>query len=251
MPLLDRTLPLVRTNLALFARDPGPLLGRIAQPVLLVLLLRPLYASALGDRTRGTTQLVVGHLVLFSLLGMSVVGTAMLTERRWCTFDRLRATPARPAELLAGKAIPILLFLLVQQGILLALGIAVLDLPVASYWLLLLAALMWTVTVLCLGAAVAVLVRSYAQLTAVTDIGSTVLAGLSGALVPLAAMPGWAQAVAPGSPAYWAMTGLRAALSGDVRRTVVSAAALAGIAALAATIAGRQLARGWGRSTLL
>lgn len=31
----------------------------------------------------------------FSLLALSVVGTGILTERSWRTWDRLRATPAR------------------------------------------------------------------------------------------------------------------------------------------------------------
>ena len=52
-------------------------------------------------------------------------GTAILADRKWNTFDRLRASAAHPAELLAGKAIPILGFILLQQTVLLALGIAV------------------------------------------------------------------------------------------------------------------------------
>lgn len=251
MSTLDRTLPLVRNNLTLFARDRGPLIGRIVQPILLVLLLQPLYVRAMGDQALGTTQVVLGHLVLFSLLGMSIVGTAILTERRWYTFDRLRATPARVPELLAGKAIPILLFLMLQQVVVLGLGIVVLGVHVADFGLLALAAFVWTVTVLCVGAAIAMLVKSYAQLTAVIDIGASIMAGLGGALVPLAATPGWAQAIAPVWPAYWAMRSLRGAVHGDLRTTVLASAVLLGIAALSATIAGLRLARGWGRNPLL
>ena len=249
--LLDRTLPVAQANLALFLRDPGPLIGRITQPVLLVLLLQPLYASAMGDRERGTTQVVLGELVLFSLLGMSIVGTAILTERRWNTFDRLRATPARAAELLAGKAIPVLGFLLLQQLVVLGLGVFVLGVRIANYGLLLLVDLTWALTVLCLGAAIAMLVNSFAQLSATVDIGATILAGLSGALVPIHAMPAWAQAIAPGWPAYWAMRGLYGAVDGDVWRALSACAVLAGCAVLAATIAAVRLARGWGRNTLI
>lgn len=251
MSLLNHTWPLVRTNLALFGRDPGPLIGRITQPVLLVLLLQPLYVSAMGDRARGTTQVVLGELVMFSLLGMSIVGASILTERRWSTFDRLRATPARAPELLAGKAIPVLLFVLIQQAVILGLGIIVLGVQVDNYPLLLVADLVWAMTVLCLGAAIAMMVNSLAQFTAVIDIGATVLAGLSGALVPIAAMPGWAQATAPLWPGYWAMNSLRGAVEGNVRATFVSSAVLAALALVAATIAGHRLARGWGRNTLL
>jgi ABC-2 type transport system permease protein len=249
--LLERTMPIIRTNVALLGRDPGPLIGRITQPCLLVLLLRPLYVSAMDDRSQGTVQVVLGQLVMFSLLGMSIVGTSILTERRWCTFDRLRATPARTHELLVGKAIPVLVFLLLQQVVVLALGVVVLDLHVHDYRLLLFAELVWAVTVLCMGAAIAMSVNSLAQFSAVIDIGATILAGLSGALVPMSAMPAWAHVSAPIWPGYWAMNSLRGAVNGDVHTTVVSSAVLAAMAALAITIASHRLGKGWGRNTLL
>lgn len=244
-------LPLVRANLTLFLRDPGPLVGRIVQPVLSLLILQRLYVAAMDDRAAGTIQVVVGYLVLFSLLGMSIVGNAILADRKWNTFDRLRASPARPAELLAGKAIPILAFIVVQQFVLFALGIAVLRLPVANYPLLILTDLVWAVTVLCLGAAVAMLARSYAQLSAVIDIGASIGTALGGGLVPLSAMPGWGQPIAPISPAYWAVRGLRGALTGDTAAALGSTGVLAGIATLSAIAAGYRLSRGWGRATLL
>jgi ABC-2 type transport system permease protein len=247
----DRTLSLVQGNATLFARDPGPLIGRITQPVLLVLLMQPLYVAAIGDDAGGTAQVVLGQLVMFSLLGTSVVGSSILTERRWNTLDRLRATPARVPELLAGKAVPVMCFLLVQQAVLLTLGVTVLGLEVADPGLLLLAAVVWAATVLCIGAAVATTVGSLAQFGAVVDIGSTVVAGLSGALVPLAAMPEWARTIAPVWPGYWAMEGLRSAVDGGRDATLVAVAVLLAFAAVAAAIAAVRLRRGWGRSTLL
>ncbi len=251
MQRLDRIAVLVRHNLALVAREPGPMISRIVMPVAIVLVLRPLYTSALGGQARGTSQAVVGMLVMFSLLGMSVVGNAVLSERTWHTLDRLRATPAGPVELLAGKAVPVLLLVVVQQAVVLALGVSALGLRVASYGLLALAVGAWAVTLLCTGAAIAMLVRSHAELSAVTDIGSMVFTCLGGALVPLAAMPGWARAVAPASPGYWAMRDLRAALAGDAHTTFTSTAVLVGVAAVAATVAWLRLVRGWGRSRLL
>jgi ABC-2 type transport system permease protein len=48
------------------------------------------------------------------------------------------------------------------------------------------------------------------------NLGGVALAGLGGALVPLSTLPGWAEAVAPGTPSYWAMRGFRAViLDGD------------------------------------
>jgi ABC-2 type transport system permease protein len=247
----DRLLALVQANLALFARDPGPLAGRIIQPLLSLLILQRLYIAALGGPAQGTTQVVVGYLVLFSLLGISIVGTAVLADRKWNTFDRLRASPAHPAELLAGKAIPVLGFILLQQTVLLGVGIAALGLRVASYGLLAAADIVWAVTVLGIGTAVAMLVRSFAQLSAVIDIGASVCTGLGGGLVPLSDLPPWTHVIAPLSPAYWAVLALRGAIRGQEATTLTASAVLAAIAAVSITIAGRRLARGWGRSTLL
>jgi ABC-2 type transport system permease protein len=129
--------------------------------------------------------------------------------------------------------------------------VAALGLDVAAYGLLALAVLGWALALLCVGAAVAMLVRSHAELSAVTDIGSLLLTCLGGALVPLAAMPGWARAIAPVSPGYWATRGLRGALTGDTPTTLVSVAILIGVATAAAGIAALRLSRGWGRGRLL
>jgi ABC-2 type transport system permease protein len=248
---LERLGVVVRHNLTLVAREPGPMISRIVMPVVIVLVLQPLYTAALGGHERGTSQAVVGMLVMFSLLGMSVIGNTVLNERSWHTLDRLRATPAHPVELLAGKAVPVLLLVCGQQAVVLGLGVAVLGLPVASYALVCLAVLAWAVALLGLGSALAMLVRSHAELSAVTDIGSMIFTCLGGALVPLAAMPDWARAIAPASPGYWAMRGLTGALAGDAHATLTSTAILTGVAALAITVAGLRLAHGWGRSRLL
>src|SRR5690606_34768127 len=54
------------------------------------------------------------------------------------------------------------------------------------------------------------LCRSVIQLNAITNAGAMLLGGLGGALTPVELLPGWAQAVAPAIPTYWAMEGFRA-----------------------------------------
>lgn len=240
---------LVRHNLALAVHEPGPMLSRLVMPLVAVTVLQPLYGATLGDRAAGTAQAVAGILVMFSMLGISVVGNAILSERIWHTVDRLRATPAAPAELLAGKALPGLLLLLLQQGLLLAFAIAVLGLRVASPGLLVLVVVTWAVALLGCGAALATLARSTAELSAATDIGATTLTCLGGALVPLDVLPGWTRAIAPASPGYWAMRGLRAAFAGDTGTVLGSLAPLVAVAIGAGAFAAVRLARGWGRSS--
>ena len=240
---------LVRHNFALLAREPGPVLSRIGMPLVLITALRPLYSAALG--AEGLPQAVSGMLVLFSVLGLSIISGGVVTERAWHTLDRLRATPATPAHILVGKAIPYATVLLAQQAAVVGYGVLVLGLQVRRVDLWLLTSVSWAVTLLCAGAAVATVVRSHAELAAVTDLGGLFVTVLGGAMVPLALMPAWLRAIAPASPGYWALTGLRSAIAGDAAGAVRSVIVQTAVAGVLAAAAAWRITRGWGRTRLL
>jgi ABC-2 type transport system permease protein len=243
---LPRTAVLVRHNTAVLLHEPGPLLGRLVMPLLVLLALRPLYRAAVGPD--GTTQAVVGSLVTFSLLALSIVGTSILSERAWRTWDRVRCTPVRPAELLAGKAVPVFAVLAVQQAVVLGFGVVVLGMPVASPGLLVAGCAAWALALLGMGAAAGLLAGSYGQLSAMLDIGAFCLTTLGGALVPESTLPGWVRAVSPLSPGYWAADVLRHAAAGDAPRTVADIGVLLLVAAAGAAVAAWRINRGWGRA---
>ena len=180
------------------------------------------------------------------------------------SFQRIRLLQIRRLDLLGGeytlRNYDLLLnsseFLTAARTTLLysvfgTLGAIVLGLKIADPALLLLACLTWAATILCMGAAIAMTVKSLAQFSAVVDIGSTIVAGLSGALVPLSAMPDWARTIAPLWPGYWAMEGLRSAVEGNRHATLVAIAVLLAFATVGAVIAATRLRHGWGRNTLL
>jgi ABC-2 type transport system permease protein len=234
---LLRTGVLVRHNTAVLLHEPGPLIGRLVMPVIVLLALRPLYQAAEGRD--GTARAVVGSLVTFSLLALSIVGSSILSERVWRTWDRLRCTPVHPAELLVGKALPVLGVLAAQQVVVLGFGVLVLGMPVAAPGLLVAACAAWGLALLGIGTAAGLLVRSYGQLSAVFDIGAFLLTTLGGALVPLDTLPGWVRAVSPVSPGYWAADVLRHAAAGVLLAVAVAAGA----------VAAWRVSRGWGRAT--
>jgi ABC-2 type transport system permease protein len=136
--------------------------------------------------------------------------------------------------------------LLAQQGVDVGYGVAVFGLSVRRWDLLVLVGLVWAVTLLCAGAALATVVNGHSGLSAATDIGGLFLTVVGGAMVPLRLMPSWVTAVAPVSPGYWALTGLRAAIGGDTSSTLRSAAVLAGVAGVLGAFAGWRVGRGWG-----
>ncbi len=47
------------------------------------------------------------------------------------------------------------------------------------------------------------------QALVIGNLGGMVMAGLGGALAPASTLPGWAQAIAHATPAYWALRALR------------------------------------------
>jgi ABC-2 type transport system permease protein len=253
MLLLDgggRTLALARHNVTLTLREPGPLVSRLVQPLVLIALMRPLYVAALA-RQDGTIQVDTGMLVMFSLLALSVIGSSIFTERTWHTWDRLRATPARTSELLCAKALPALALLIAQQAVILAFGAAVFGLPVPAPGLLAVAVGSWALALLGIGTALGAVARSQSELNVGYDIGGLLLSAMGGALVPLAELPGWARAAAPASPGYWAMTAMRSALQDQAVSTLRAAAVLVAIAVAAGAAATWRISRGWARSRLL
>jgi ABC-2 type transport system permease protein len=244
---LARTGAIVRHNTILMLREPGPLASRMILPLAFLAILHPLYEAAQG-RSAGVGQAVIATLVTFSLLALSIAGSSILTERIYHTWERVRATAVRPAELLVGKAVPVAAALLAQQVLIVGFGVVVLGLTVASVPLLALAMVAWTLALLALGAALGVLARSFAELSAAYDIGGMILSSLGGALVPLAAMPGWVRHVAPVSPGYWVAAALRAALRGDSAGTLTASLVLLGFALVFGLAAAVRASRGWGRS---
>jgi ABC-2 type transport system permease protein len=252
-PTIGRLNVLIRHNFVLLTRESGPLISRLVQPLVLITLFHPLYATALAREgsQAGTVQVVTGMLVMFSLLALSVVGGSILTERTWRTWDRLRVTPARPGELLLSKAVPAYTMLVVQQAAILGFGAGIFGLGVASPGLLVVAVASWALALMGIGTTFGSLLRSQSELNMAYDIGGVLLSALGGATIPRSELPGWAQAISPASPGYWAMSALRSALDGQAEATWRAAGVLLAIAAVTGTFAAWRIGRGWPRSRLL
>lgn len=243
---------LIRHQAIMRVRDPGQVISYILTPMILMLVFKPLYQRAFAGTSQGTMQVVTGPLIMFSVFTLAIIGNSILVEREWHTWDRLRTSSASTAEILAGKMIPVYLVVVFQQAVLIAYGCLVVGLPLPkSLPLVALAVCVWALALLSLGAAMATVLRSHAELGMVSDIGAITISALGGALVPVSIMPGWAAAAAHASPGYWALRMLQAAVRGDAGGTVRPAALLLGGAVLAGGFALYRLARGWGRSHLL
>jgi hypothetical protein len=84
------------------------------------------------------------------------------------------------------------------------------------------------------GMAVTAVSRTMQQLNAIGSVGGFAMAMLGGAFVPVSAMPGWAQAIAPAMPTYWAMKGFRSVVleGGGVGEIIVPLLVMTGFGVL-------------------
>jgi ABC-2 type transport system permease protein len=240
---------IARHNLIIRLRDPGQMISYIVMPMVLMVVLKPLYIRAVSG---GAVQVVTGLLVMFSVFAIAIAGNSILVERHWHTWDRLRQSRASATEMLLGKTIPIFVLMLLQQTLLFVYGCLVIGVRLPhSVGYIALAIPVWAFSLLAMGAALATVARSLGELGVISDVGALVLSSLGGALVPLSILPGWARALAHISPGYYALSMMQAAIRGDGRGVLVPAAVLLVLGLLAGAYAVRRLARGWGRTRLL
>lgn len=88
-----------------------------------------------------------------------------------------------------------------------------------------------------------VVAKTPSAVSAITDIASLISTALSGALLPLAGLPGWARLIAPISPGYWGLRAFEAAFSGSAVPALEGCAVLMGMAVAATVFAAHRLWR--------
>ena len=241
---LARVLAVVRHDLRVLRRNPSYVIAFTVMPVVVMAFLKDTYRATLlvngAEDVNGAEQAIPGMAVMFSLLLMGLVGFAVFREHGWNTWARIRASEASPGEIILGKLLTPAMVFALQLTVLFLAGALVFDLEVRGSWLAI--ALVGVGLVLCLvtiGFAFAGVCNSAMQMSALANLTALVMAGLGGALTPVASLPGWARSVAPGVPSYWAMKGFRTAIldGGGVGDVVESALVLLLFAAGFATVA--------------
>jgi ABC-2 type transport system permease protein len=210
-----RSWAVARQDLRILRSDPMFLVVMTGMPLIIMAFLKPAFGSANGIGPGGASQAVPGVTVMFAMFLVGNVGFAVFREHGWNTWERLRASRATPAEIMAGKVVVPLFTLAIQLTVLIGLGGVLFGLRVQGSMAAMAAvAAALAVCLVCLGLVLLTFARSVMQLNAVSNLGAMLFAGLGGSLAPTAALPGWARAVAPVTPSYWAMRGFRSTIAG-------------------------------------
>ena len=235
---------IVRNELRILRHDPVPLVLLIGMPIVLMVLLSQSLGHVLlfegYDDTPGSMHTAPGMACLFGFFSIAIIGFAIFREHGWRTWPRLRAAGVGGPALFAGKLAVPAGMLVLQHAVLFGFGVAFLDFKVNGAWpAVALLALAFALMILCAGLAAAALLGTVQQLNAVTNLGTMVLGGLGGALVPVRELPKWVQPIAPASPVNWAMEGYRDVIldGAGVADVLPSLAAMSGLAALLVAVA--------------
>ncbi|MGW8701940.1 ABC transporter permease [Streptomyces eurythermus] len=197
-----------------------------------------------GASMSGADFAVPGFTVMFAFFMTGFMGNGFFLERGWGTWQRLRASSARSAEVLLGKTAPYAAVSTLQILLLLAFGWLVLDLhlrgSVAGLVLMIVAVV---AVIMAIALFLVAHCGSSQQISALTNLVGIVGGVIGGAFLPVDSLPGWTQAVAYVTPQYWAVDGLSGVLgAGDGLADVVpNAAVLLGAAVVLIALSARRL----------
>jgi ABC-2 type transport system permease protein len=223
---------IVRNELRLIRSDPGPILGFIAIPLLLMAVMRPAIGIVLRNEgyqgANGSEQVVPAITAMFFFFWIGYTGLLLFREHGWGTWERLQTTAARRSEILIGKMIPLVMLIAFQVVVLFALGGVLFDL--SSKGPLVALALAGVPLMLCVVAmtlAAAAIAETANQINAIGTLATMIFAALGGSLIPLGSLPDWARAIGHGTPLYWMNTASEAViLKGDGVSSVLAPAAV-------------------------
>jgi ABC-2 type transport system permease protein len=231
-------------NVRLLLADPSPIVLTTVMPIVMMAFLRGTGAAVLRQQgftaATGAEVVVPGMAVLFAFFGVSFIASGFYSEHYWGTWDRLRASAARPIEVLLGKIVPGALLEAIQLVVLFVAGALLFGFrvrgSVAGVAIMIAVSTVFLVAMSMLFTAVFTTIN---QLGAAVNLAAMVLGGLGGALAPLEALPGWAREIAPLSPAYWMLDGFRRVVlePGDWASTLGPAAVTLAFALVAGVVA--------------
>jgi ABC-2 type transport system permease protein len=211
---LQRVGVIVAHELRLARRDPTSVMVLLVFPVITIAFLKPALRPALVQagyhHANGAEQVVPGQAVMSAFFLVSLVTLAFFAEHGWMTWDRLRASPATSLEIVVGKALPRVAIGIAELIVVLTAGVVLFGLTIRGDPIALLPLVFaFSFCLVLLGVAVTAFSRTAQQASAFAFTGMVLFGAIGGAFVPFNVLPGWARTVAPVTPTYWAMRGMR------------------------------------------
>lgn len=199
---------------------------------------------------RSTLFLVPGLIAYIAML-TAVISTALsiVREKEVGTMEQVRMSPVGPLAYVLGKTMPYFVVSLISAIGIVALSMALFELPMRGSWtMLLLAVSVFLVGALAFGVLISTLAETQQvafQLAVLTSYLPTLM--LSGFIFPISSMPEVLQAITYAVPARYFLIALRAIVLKGVGLSVFwhDLAALAIFAVIVLSLASLRLKREW------
>jgi ABC-2 type transport system permease protein len=208
---------IVAHELRLARHNVDALLVLLAFPIITIAFLKPALRPALVQsghpHANGAEQVVPGQTAMSAFFLVSLITFSFFAEHGWATWDRLRASQATSLEIVVGKVLPRVAMGLIQFLVLLGAGVVLFGLHIrGDAWALAPLVVGFSICLVLLGVAVTALCRTAQQANSFGYGGMVLFGAIGGAFVPISVLPGWARTIAPVTPTYWAMRGLRSVI---------------------------------------
>lgn len=234
---LTRSVAVARNDTRIALRDYFTAITFVFFPLVMMVLSKKLYEPVLIDEgiktTSGAEQAVPGMSITFALLFVDLVSYAFFREHVWNTWNRLRGSSTTLSEIVTGKVACILVLLVLQFALVFVGGGLLTGLEIQGSWIAIaLVGIAFDLFVISAGLAVAAFSKSLIQASTISYLVVLILSLEAGALVPPSILPGWAQALAPLTPGYWAMDAYREAISAGTASASTSIYRLLALAAV-------------------
>lgn len=188
------------------------------------ILQSPIEVKEVAEKTVGGSvieHIVPGYMVMFVFFIWISMVNRFQTERDSGMVARLRSTPMKPPVYLVGMWVPAIISVLIQCAVLLAFGYFVYDIHLGDVGLISLIVLCLALCGTGLGLGLSLVVKSFNQGLAITQVFALGGAMVAGLWFPMDMMPEFVQTIGEFTPQYWAQKGLqdvmvRGAHIGDV-----------------------------------
>ncbi|MEO3786697.1 ABC transporter permease [Actinocorallia sp. B10E7] len=168
-----------------------------------------------ADAASPYQQSLFGFALMNVFFGAAHAAQALHRERNWGTWNRVLSLRLGKGTILLAKMAPMAIISALQQLILIGGGCLIAGIPVHRPGFLLLASLATGCVVAAAACTIAAVSGNDMQVPQFNNLLALLGGAVAGALVPVALMPGWVQAVAPVFPQYWALDLIKGATSRD------------------------------------
>ncbi|QIS03816.1 hypothetical protein F5X71_17130 [Nocardia brasiliensis] len=228
----------LRKEAATWRHDPTLFVFLFAAPLLMQALLSDAF-SHLSDGT-GADQTVPGFTIMFGFYVMMFMGTAHYREHACGAWSSVRTSGLSRTTMVVQLAMPYFLLSAAQMVLLIGTGRVLFGATVNGSLLaltVLILSIAWTA--IALGLVLVALTRNVSAMQNLCQLVVLGMGVIGGAVVPVGLLPGWNRPLAPLTPQYWAVDGMREVLAhqGELTSIVPHLLVLLGWAGVLSVIA--------------